>query len=282
MTQENLILVLGGTGKTGRRVVERLQTRHLSVRVGSRSAQPPFDWYNAATWADALAGAKSVYITFQPDVAVPGADAIIQAFTQQAVKSGVERLVMLSGRGEEQAQACEQIVQASGVETTIVRASWFNQNFSEGFLYDLIRSGTVVLPVGDVLEPFIDVDDIADIVTAALTDSRHAGQIYEVTGGRMLTFRQAVAEIAAATGRDLAYVQVTPEAYAVGMRAEGIPDDYAWLVNYLFTEVLDGRNSSITHDVERALGRSPRDFSAYVRENAVLGVWNVTAPVNDR
>jgi uncharacterized protein YbjT (DUF2867 family) len=279
MTQENLILVIGATGKTGSRVVERLQALSLPVRPVSRSTQPAFDWENPATWTGALTGVKSVYITFQPDLAVPGAVETIRAFTTLAVSSGVQRLVLLSGRGEDEAQASEQIVQNAGVEWTIVRASWFNQNFHESFLLEPILNGEIVLPIGDVQEPFIDVDDIADIVVAALTKDRHTGQLYEVTGPRLLTFPQAIAEIATASGRDLQFVSVSPADYAAAMQEQGVPADYAWLVNYLFTTVLDGRNSHLTQDVERALGRKPRDFSAYARETAATGVWNAVAPV---
>jgi len=281
MTTDDLTLVLSGNGKTGRRIVERLRAAGHAVRVGSRSAHPAFDWDNPATWVGALAGVQSVYIAFQPDLAVPGAADTIRAFTAQAVSSGVQRLVLLSGRGEEQAQQSERIVQEAGAEWTIIRASWFNQNFSEGFLLDLIESGEIVLPVGDVLEPFVDVDDIADIAAAALTGDRHNGQVYEVTGPRLMTFPQAIAEIAAATGRDLRYVQIPPEAYADAMRGAGLPEDYVWLINYLFTTVLDGRNSSLTGDVERALGRPARDFSDYVRQSADIWTTRERAAAND-
>ncbi len=282
MTEQKLILVTGGTGKTGRRVVERLQARGLPVRVGSRAGEPPFDWTAPETWAAALNGVWAVYITYQPDVAVPGADAVIRAFAAQAVASGVRRLVLLTGRGEPQAQACEQIVRdaanGAGAGWTVVRASWFNQNFSEGFMLDAILSGEVVLPVGDAPEPFIDADDIADIVTAALTSDQHVGQTYEVTGPRLLTFAQAVSEIAAAAGRDVSFVPVPPDAYVSAMRAEGAPEAMVWLVNFLFTEVMDGRNSSLADGVRRALGRPARDFADYARATADSGVWRVTSP----
>jgi len=277
MAQTNRILVVGGTGKTGRRVVERLHTHNLQVRVGSRSGSPPFDWKDRATWASALQGVDAIYITYQPDLAVPGAVDDIQAFTVQAVSAGVRRLVLLSGRGEDEAQQCEQTVQQAGAEWVIVRASWFNQNFDEGYLSEPIIAGEIALPVGDVQEAFIDADDIADVVTAALTENRHVGQVYEVTGPRLMTFRDVVAEIASATGRDLQFVQITPDQYTGFMRAEGIPEDDVWLVNYLFTTVLDGRNASLTDGVQRALGRAPRDFADYARETAARGVWNGTA-----
>lgn len=275
MSSKNSILVLGGNGKTGRRVVERLKARNADVRAVSRSSAQPFDWKNRETWSPVLQGIDSVYITYQPDLAVPGAPDDIRALSELAVAAGVGRLVLLSGRGEEEAQRCEQIVQQSGVEWTIVRAGWFNQNFSESFFLEPVLAGEVALPVGDIREPFIDADDIADVVVAALTESGHAGQLYELTGPRLMTFQEAIAEIASATGREISFVQITPEQYSAGMRSAGIPDDYIGLIEYLFTTVLDGRNAYLADGVQRALGRPARDFSDYARDAAASGVWHV-------
>jgi uncharacterized protein YbjT (DUF2867 family) len=189
------------------------------------------------------------------------------------VKSGVRKLVLLSGRGEVEAQRCERIVQQSGIDWTIVRASWFAQNFSESYLLDPILGGEVALPTGDVGEPFVDADDIADVVVAALTEDRHAGQLYEVTGPRLWTFAQAVAEIAHATGRTITYKRVPLDAYAAELTQAQVPADVIALLIYLFTEVLDGRNASVTNGVSRALGRPARDFSDYVRNTAWSGIW---------
>ncbi|MBE1491566.1 NAD(P)H-binding protein [Plantactinospora soyae] len=268
-----LTLVLGGTGKTGGRVAERLTARHRPVRIGSRSGEPPFDWADRASWAPALHGVTSAYLSFYPDLAVPGAADAIRSFTDLAVRHGVRRLVLLSGRGEEEAQLSEEVIMNSGVQWTIVRASWFNQNFSEGHLLDPVRGGELVLPVGDVGEPFVDTDDIADVAVAALTEDGHTGQLYEVTGPRLLTFAEAVGEIAAATGRDVRFRSVTIEEYA-GMLAEyQLPADEVALLTYLFTEVLDGRNAHLGDGVERALARPARDFRDYARSTASTGVW---------
>ena len=104
------ILVLGATGKTGSRVVKRLNEKGIPVRIGSRRATPAFDWENQATWIAALKNVRAAYISFYPDLAVPGTPEIIYQFCQLAVKSGVKHLVLLSGRGEEEAQRCEDIV----------------------------------------------------------------------------------------------------------------------------------------------------------------------------
>jgi uncharacterized protein YbjT (DUF2867 family) len=271
---EEPILVVGATGKTGRRVAERLEARGLPARAGSRSSEPPFDWADQSTWVPALRGAGAVYLTYFPDLAAPGAVEAIQVFVDLAVKSGVSRIVLLSGRGEEEAQRAEKVVQNSGIDWTIVRCSWFAQNFSENYLLDSVLSGEVVLPAGEVGEPFVDAGDIADVAVAALTEEGHTGQVYELTGPRLLTFAEAVAEIAEATGRDIRFTQISAEDYKAALEAEGVPADIVWLLDYLFTTVLDGRNASLADGVQRALGREPRDFTDFARSVAATGIWN--------
>ena len=273
MTDERTILVLGGTGKTGRRVVDRLQARDVPVRVGSRDATPAFDWADPATWAPALEGVRAVYISYYPDLAVAGAPEAIAEFTQHALARGVRRLVLLSGRGEAEAQRSEAELQASAADWTIVRCSWFNQNFSESFFLDPLLAGMVALPADGVPEPFVDADDIADVAVAALTDDRHIGELYELTGPRLLTFADAVAEIGRASGRALAYESIPMDAFAGGLAGQGVPADIVEFMRYLFSEVLDGRNAYLTDGVRRAIGREPRDFAEFAREAAAAGTF---------
>jgi uncharacterized protein YbjT (DUF2867 family) len=216
-------------------------------------------------------------VSFFPDLAVPGASEAIAAFADAARAGGIRRLVLLSGRGEHEAQRAEQALQASGADWTILRCGWFMQNFSEGYLRDPVVAGDVALPVGGVPEPFIDADDIADVATAALTEGGHAGELYELTGPRMLSFAQAVDEIAAATGRPVSFTRVPVDGYAQALRSEGVPGDVAELITYLFTEVLDGRNAHLADGVQRALGRPPRDFAQFASEAAASGAWRAAA-----
>ncbi|MFL6115452.1 MAG: SDR family oxidoreductase [Catenulispora sp.] len=268
-----LTLVLGASGKTGRRVAERLEAAGVNVRRGSRTAGPAFDWEDPATWPDALADVTNVYVSFYPDLAVPGAPEAIAAFVAQAEQAGVRRLVLLSGRGEAEAARAEQAVAESGLEWAVVRASWFAQNFSEGAFADAVRSGEVALPVGEVGEPFVDADDIADVAVAALTKEGHHGQIYEVTGPRLLTFAEAVATIAAAADRDIAFVPIPLAAFTGYLAEAGEPQEVIDMLAYLFAEVLDGRNAYLADGVHRALGREPRDFADYARTAAENGDW---------
>ncbi len=271
------ILVLGGTGKTGRRVVERLTARGLPTRVGSRSGEPAFDWDDRATWAPALEGVDKAYISYYPDLAVPGAVETVGAFAELAVERGTRRLVLLAGRGEPEGEEAEEAVRAAGGDLTIVRSTWFAQNFSEDYMRDHVLSGVVALPAGDTPEPFVDADDIADVAVAALTDDRHIGELYELTGPRALSFADAVAEISKATGRDVTYLPITLDEHAAAAAEHGMPQDVIDLFTYLFSEVLDGRNTPVVDGVRRALGREPRDFAEFARDAAASGAWSRSA-----
>lgn len=272
---ESPILVLGGTGRTGSRVVDRLVARDHSVRIGSRSADPPFEWTDPASWGPVLDGVGAAYVAFHPDLAVPGAAETIAAFVARAADAGVRRLVLLSGRGEDEAVRSERIVQDSGLEWTVLRASWFAQNFSEGFLRDAVLSGVLALPAGAVREPFIDVDDIADVAVAALIESGHAGELYELTGPRLLSFGDVAAQISAASGHPVRYESIPAAAFSAGLAEQSVPADMIELLEYLMLEVLDGRNAHLADGVARALGRSPRDFTAFARAAAAEGAWDL-------
>ncbi|MGW2180545.1 NmrA family NAD(P)-binding protein [Streptomyces sp. NPDC001732] len=270
-TETKTTLVIGGTGKTGRRVAERLTARGLPVRVGSRNGEPPFDWENPGTWEAALDGVGAVYVTYYPDLAFPGAAEAVGAFSELAVKKGARRLVLLSGRGEEGAVVSENKLKESGADWTVVRANWFNQNFNESFFLEPVLSGELALPTADAVEPFVDADDIADAVTAALTDDRHIGRTYELSGPRLLSFHDVAAELSKATGREITYIPVELDDYRAVLRENGLPVEFA----DLFGLILDGRNASVVHGVEEALGRKARDFSDFARDAAASGVWNV-------
>ena len=164
-------------------------------------------------------------------------------------------------------------LQDAGADWTIVRCSWFSQNFSENFFLDGVLAGELALPVDGIPEPFVDAEDIADVATAALTEDGHVGRLYELTGPRLLTFAEAIDEIAAASRRPVRFVPVSLEQFAAALSEQEVPADLVSLLTYLFTEVLDGRNAKLADGVQRALGREPTDFRDYARRTAAAGVW---------
>lgn len=270
------ILVIGATGKTGARVAARLDARDIAVRRGARRSPTPFDWDAPETWAPALDGARAAYVTYFPDLAFPGAVDKLDALCGVARKAGLGHLVLLSGRGEHHAREGEAVVRGAGIDFTLVRSAWFAQNFSEGYLRAPLQSGVLPMPGGDVAEPIIDVEDIADVVTAALTEPGHRGALYEVTGPRLLSFAQMAGILSAATGRPVRHVPISFEDFHANI-AESGGDFVADVFTAIARETLDGRNAHLADGVERALGRPPRDFTAFAAAAAGSGAWSRAA-----
>lgn len=266
-------MVTGATGRTGSRVTRAAEAAGLTVRAASRATG--FDWWDASTWADTLRGADAAYLAHPSDVGAPGAAEVVGALAREAVGLGVRRLVLLSARGEDQALPTEEALRASGAAWTVVRAAWFAQNFSEGPLVAELRErGGLVFPADEVREPFLDVRDIADVAVRVLTSGdRYAERILSLSGARLLTFGQAVAEIAAATGRPLTYRAVSTRDYGEALAGFGVPPEEVAGMTEVFGTLLDGRNAHLSDGVREVLGRAPRDFGDFVREEAAAGTW---------
>lgn len=267
------ILIVGKNGKTGSRVNQLLQGLGYSTRAVSRSSTPSFDWEDQSTWQAVLESTRSAYITFQPDLAIPSAKQTIQDFVNLAKELGLKHLVLLSGRGEDGAKKAEQVLQNSGLTWNIIRASWFAQNFSESFMLEGILSGHLALPAGDIVEPFVDVDDIAEVAVAALTRPELNNRLFEVTGPRAITFADCVKEISNAAGYPVKYTTIPIDTFIGSLAEQGIPEEMQWLLRELFTEVLDGRNSPVMTGVEEALGRPANDFKDYIHKVTYTGNW---------
>ncbi|MCM2386907.1 NmrA family NAD(P)-binding protein [Streptomyces albipurpureus] len=277
--QQETVLVTAATGKTGRRVVARLQARGVPVRAGSRTpgaggGEVVFDWDSAATWGPALVGVDSAYVAFYPDLAAPGAVEAMSGFGRVAAEQGVRHLVLLSGRGEPDAVVSEEALRASGVPLTVVRAAFFAQNFSEGVLADLVAGGAIAFPGAQTPEPFIDADDIADVVVAALTEGGHRGKVHEVTGPRLVTFGEAAAELGSALGREVRYLPVSGPEFAALLQQAGFPEPDAQWLAALCTMLMDGHNASTTNAVREVLGRDPKDFKDFARDAVAADAWH--------
>lgn len=269
------ILVIGGTGKTGRRVAENLTQLGHNVRVVGRKTNPGFDWENPDTYNSALKGMDRAYIVYYPDLAVPGSREAISSLTKKALKAGLEKVVLLSGKGETEAEACEEIIANSGLNFTLVRASWFNQNFSEGAFLEFVLNRTVALPMPDANIPFVDVNDIADVVSKVLIDDTYNGQTLTVTGPQKRTFKEVVDIMAQATNKPIQFVPISIEEFKDGMRQAGLPDSYIWLFGYLFQDVLGNpENQEVYNDVVKVLGRPAKSFETFAKDTAATGIWN--------
>ncbi len=273
---QQTILVLGATGKTGSRIATRLEEKGQTVRRASRNSETPFDWEQPQTWPAILEGVSSAYISYFPDIAFPGAVEQVEAFTALAREKGLRRFVLLTGRGEFHAERAEAVVRNSGVPFTIVRAAWFAQNFSEGALLGPVIAGVLPMPAGDVREPIIDVDDIADVAVAALTEEGHDGELYEVTGPRLMTFADIAAELSRAMGRTVQYLPISFEDFHAEI-AHANGEMIADVITDIARETLDGRNANLADGVQRALGRAPRDFADFANKAEMSGAWTKAA-----
>ncbi|MFI7219897.1 NmrA family NAD(P)-binding protein [Micromonospora maritima] len=271
------VLVIGATGKTGSRAVRALDRRGIRVRAASRRSPLPaerFDWHDDRTWRPALRDVDAVYVTYQPDLAVPGAADAVGALAEIAAREGVTRLVLLSGRGEPAAAAAEAALLAEAPGATVLRCSWFDQNFSEGALRGAVEAGALALPAPpDRREPFLDADDIAECVVAALTDPSCRGEVVELTGPESLTMTQVCGLLAEAAGRPVTYAPRGRDEFARDLAEAGMPAPEAAFLAGLFAEVLDGRNSATTDGVARLLGRPGRSFAAWAHDAALAGTW---------
>lgn len=271
MTANKPILILGGAGKTGRRVAERLEVLGLPTRLASRSTSPAFDWDDRSTWSPAVEGAGAIFFAYQPDLSVSHAKDDVTEIIALVRKAGAGRIVTLVGRNEAEADPAERVLIDAG--GTMLRCAWFSQNFSEGMFAEMVMAGEVALPVSpSVREAFVDVDDIADVAVKALIEDGHAGQIYELSGPRLITFPGAVAEVAKASGRDIAFRTIDIGDYKAGARQAGLPENIVDLLDMLFNETLDGRNEYMTDTIQHVLGRPARDFADYARD-AAAGAW---------
>ena len=267
------ILVIGATGKTGKRVAQRLEARGLSFRPGTRRSAIPFDWETPETWTASLQGIKAAYVAYSPDLAVPSAHGVIADFVKAAEAAGLRRIVLLSERNEARAQACEQLLKDSSLEWTILQPSWFMLNFSEGGFLPGVLAGEVAVPDSGAPEPFVDLEDVADVAVAALTEDGHTGQVYEITGSELLTWDQATAKVARASGREVSYRSITPQEFETTLIAEGFPKEDAEFVATLVAQILDGKNASTADGLQRALRREPRSFAQFAQDAQAQGCW---------
>ncbi|MFC9219788.1 NAD(P)H-binding protein [Streptomyces hygroscopicus] len=273
----DITLVLGATGNTGRRVAARLRLRETHVRAASRSSKPPFDWFRPAGWDQVLRGVTAVYVVPPP---VPGP---VHEFVARAEAAGVRRLVLLSGHGADNwgdsvfgldMRSAEDAVRGSALEWTVLRASNFAQNFDGHPFRVPLAAGELALPAGAVPEPFIDLEDVADVAAAVLSEpGRHAGRVYELTGPRGLTWAEAVELISRASGLPIVYRRISPAEYTATLVQEGWSEDEAKHLTEMFVLLERGTAAWTTDDVATVLARAPRTFEDFVLRATAAKAW---------
>ncbi|WP_375750614.1 hypothetical protein [Vibrio sp. HN007] len=269
------ILVTGATGKSGSRISKLLEDAGLDVRRGSRYSQSIFDWQDVATWPIALQEVQCVYICYYPDFAFPGALDTLTAFAEAAKSAGVERLVMITGRGERHAQLGEEIILNSGVSATILRSAWFAQNFSEGSFHQSVMENAIPIPGDGNGEPIVDLDDFAEVAVKVLTESGHENKIYEITGPRIITFGEVADILTETLDRQIQYIPITFETFYEELKRT-TDKEYADIVTNIARETFDGRNAILSDDVELLLNRPSRDFTEFALKAFETGCWNVS------
>ncbi|GAA3458868.1 NAD(P)H-binding protein [Saccharothrix longispora] len=263
------ILVIGATGKTGRRVTTALAERGVEHRPASRGAEVRFDWDDPSTWRSAVDGATAVYLVPPPTTLD---DAEVAAFVPVAVDAGVRRIVLLSARGISLDDGRERAVRESGVDWVVLRPAWFSQNFSEDFFQPQVAAGQVVLPSGgDGAHPFVDARDIADVAVAALTQEGHEGAVYELSGPRALSFEEALAVLGDVSGRAARVVDVPPAEFVPLLVGGGLSPQYAEVLTMSLTAIRDGHDAALSDGVPSVLGREARSFEDYAKGAA--GAW---------
>lgn len=247
------------------------------MRAASRSSSTRFDWSDPGTWDSTLDGITAVYLV------PPTAPGPVPEFVAHAEAAGVQRLVALSGRGADtwhdsafglDMRAAEDAVRASDLEWTILRPNNFDQNFDEDIFHAPLVAGELALPAGAVPEPFIDIEDVADVAAAVLTQpGRHAEQIYELSGPRPVTFGEAVDLISRASGLPITYKQITVGEYSANLMEAGLSEHDAHTIAEMFVLMERGLTAGTTDGVATVLGRAPRTFEEYVTRVATTGAW---------
>lgn len=264
------ILVLGGTGKTGRRVAAALRTGGHAVRTAARSgADVGFDWDVAESRQAALRGVDRVYLMLAPGATDPSP---IHAFLEQARDAGVRHVTALSARGVEAAPEdvplrAMELALAAGTHLTwtVLRPSWFMQNYTEGNFAAYVEAGVLSLPLGDGAEAFIDAEDIAAVAAATLIDpDAHAGKAYDLTGPEALTQTEVAQRLTDALGRKVTYEDAEPAAWEAGLRSAGVPDGQVERLVMLTETIRSGNGAPANGTVRAATGREPRSFTTFL------------------
>lgn len=276
-----MIVVTGGTGTVGSRLVDLLSEKDERVRVFCRDVDKARDGFgdrvevaagdlgDAASVRSAFAGADRVFLltasSAEPGTLLDHARTVIAT----AKDAGVRHVVKLSVLGADQHSPiryarfhhqAEEDLEASGLAYTILRPSAFMQNFfrfvSDGSIYTCAEDGKVAM---------VDAGDIAAVAAAALTREGHENKTYTLTGPEALSYDDAAEILSQATGRAIEHVRVPPASLIEAMTGAGVPH---WLAEDLATQfgVFAASSEAPTSDIAAVTGREPRSLDDFARE----------------
>jgi ergot alkaloid biosynthesis protein len=279
----SLILVTGGTGKTGRRLVSELRGKGVECRVASRGAtvaegERPFDWTLPESWDGALEGVSTAYLVAPSAVGEPAP--VMIDFLRRAQKRGVSRFVLLSAAplpaGGPAMGQVHLWLKENAAEWTVLRPSWFMQNFSEGqHLASIQDEDGIYSATEDGRVPFVSADDIATAAMAVLTSEDPFNSDFILTGDRPLSYDEVAERIGMAVGRRISHRRLSSDELAARYRLLGLPPVYAEKLAAMDRAIAEGAEDRTTDSVKFLLGRPPISFDDFVEASAAS--WS--APV---
>lgn len=273
------VLVTGATGTVGSRVVAQLEDAAVRVRAAVRDTATatvpegvetvPFDFERPETWGRALEGVTSMFLVRPPELGHRTVTPVVDA----AARMGVEHVVFLSVLGAAKNpllphRRIERHLERSALAATFLRASFFTQNFETVHKDELIEDGEIVVPAGDGTTSFIDAEDIAAVAAVALTEPGHHHRAYDLTGPAALTYHEVAAVFDDVLERPVRYTNPSIPEFVRHSRAAGHKWPFILVMVGVYTTARLGLAGRVTDDVERVLGRPPRSFREYVRDNA--------------
>lgn len=232
-----------------------------------------FDWRDESTWDAALDGAEGVFIV-GPGSASDWSDTLTR-FLDAATAAGIQHAALLSARGVEfhpggAVDTAEKALQAGPVAWTILRPTHFAQNFTEAMFTPV--DGRIVAPVDDGAEPFIDVDDIAQVAAVVLTERAHDNRMLELSGPEAITFTDAAAVLAEVTGEPVRFVSESDDEHVSRLQAAGTPHGYVRWRMAMLRGIRTGADAYLSSGVDEVLGRSATRFPDWAAREAAPAV----------